>query len=235
MRLLQSIRKTRSMLITIENVLDDDHITLLSGLITGLTWQDGARTAGAVAQQVKANEQSDLTTPVGHKVESLLCQAIKANAVFQAAAQPRQISRLIVSKTGPGGAYGWHVDNPFMSANETSLRTDLSFTLFLNDPASYEGGVLDIEHAGHRQEIKLSAGSMVLYPSTSLHQVTPVKDGERLACVGWVESRIPRADDRELLFDLTNLQSDLGKVHDTQSIQMLTLSKAINNLKRRFS
>lgn len=223
------------MLITIDNVLDDDHITLLSGLTTGLTWQDGARTAGAVAQQVKANEQSDLSTPVGQKVKETLNHAIRKNAVFQAAAQPRHISPLVVSRTGPGDAYGWHVDNAFMRVDDRLMRTDLSFTLFLSDPATYEGGVLDIDHAGHRQEIKLSAGSMVLYPSTSLHQVTPVGAGERLACIGWVESRIPRADDRELLFELTNLRSDLAKVHDAQSIQMLTLSKAISNLRRRFS
>lgn len=223
------------MLITIDDVVDEDQLTLLSGLMTGLTWQDGAQTAGTVARQVKTNEQGDLRTPVGAKIETLLGEAITQNAVLQAAAQPHKLSRLVMSKTKPGGGYGWHIDNPFIKADELSLRTDLSFTPFLSDPETYAGGALEIEHAGHSQSLKLAAGSMVLYPSISLHQVTPVQSGERLACIGWIESRVPRVDDREILFDLINLQSELSKAHNAQSIEMLSLSKIIANLRRRFN
>lgn len=223
------------MLITIDHVLDDDQLALLTGLMSGLSWQDGTRTAGAVASQVKSNEQADLRTPIGEKIEARLSDAVNRNAVFQAAAQPHRSSRLVLSKTIQGGGYGWHVDNPFMTADDQTLRTDLSFTLFLSDPKTYEGGALEIEHAGHSQSLKLAAGSMVLYPSTSLHRVTPVGSGERLVCIGWIESRVPRAGDRELLFDMINLRAELLKAHDAQSVEMLSLSKIIANLRRRFN
>ena len=122
-----------------------------------------------------------------------------------------------------------------MGASGDQVRTDISFTLFLSDPDTYKGGELVIEHAGATQSLKLKVGDMVIYPSTSLHQVAPVREGERVVCVGWVESLIARPDDRETLFDLTNLKATLGETHDPQSPQMLTLSKAIANLIRRFS
>ena len=115
------------------------------------------------------------------------------------------------------------------------MRTDLSFTLFLSDPQAYEGGELQIEHAGQSMQLKPSAGDLVLYPSTSLHQVNQVTSGERLVCVGWIESRIKRADDREILFDLANLKSQLAQDYAPQSPAMLMAAKLLANLERRFS
>jgi PKHD-type hydroxylase len=142
---------------------------------------------------------------------------------------------LLVSRTQAGGGYGLHVDNPFMGEGSARLRTDLSFTLFLSDPGNYEGGELEIETAGFTQSLKLPAGDLVLYPSTSLHRVADVRSGTRLVCVGWIESLVPDAGERELLFDLENLKATLAQSHAPQSPEMLTLSKTISNLLRKFS
>ncbi len=222
------------MLITISKVLDADHRALLTELLASLAWKDGAETAGRAARQVKRNLQADLTKTVGPKVEQILQSAISKHAVLIGAAQPNKFSKLLVSKTEKGGGYGMHVDNAFMGAGDNALRTDLSFTLFLSQPSEYEGGELVIEHAGQTQSLKPDAGDLVLYPSSSLHAVAEVVSGTRLVCVGWIESRIKRADDREMVFDLINLKTALTSQYADQSVEMLTLSKVIANLKRRF-
>ena len=162
-------------------------------------------------------------------------RAISNHRVLKAAAQPKRFSKLIVSKTEKDGGYGLHVDNAFMPMGDGHIRTDLSFTLFLSSPEAYEGGELIIEHAGQTLGVKPKAGDLILYPSTNLHEVRTVTSGTRLVCVGWIESQIPRGDDREVLFDLINLKTDLSRDHEPQSATMLMLAKSIANLKRRFS
>ena len=122
-----------------------------------------------------------------------------------------------------------------MGDGAAQLRTDLSFTLFLSDPEDYDGGELSIEHVGLTQRLKPLAGDLVLYPSTSLHEVRPVTRGTRFACVGWIESAVRAPEDREILFELENLRASLSGRLDPQSLDMLTLSKALANLKRRFA
>ena len=222
------------MLISISQVLDTDHLALVNGLLETLVWKDGAETAGRVARSVKRNQQADLTQTVGLKVEQILSEAIRRHPVLLAAAQPGRFSNLLVSKTEAGGGYGLHVDNAFMRSQQGEMRTDLSFTLFLSSPDDYEGGELVIEHAGQTQSLKLPAGDLVLYPASSLHKVAEVVSGTRLVCVGWIESRVRRADDRETLFDLINVKAELSGRLEAQSPELLMLSKVIANLKRRF-
>lgn len=222
------------MLISISSVLDADQLGLVRGLLQDVVWKDGAETAGRAARQVKNNKQADLSQTIGPKIEQLLFKQISQNPVLRAAAQPGKFSSLLLSKTRSGGGYGLHVDNAFMGTGAAALRTDLSFTLFLSSPEDYAGGALVIEHAGQTQSLKLQAGDLVLYPSSSLHQVAEVTSGERHVCVGWIESRVRRADDRETLFDLINLKADLATRFDDQSPELLTLSKTIANLNRRF-
>ena len=223
------------MLITIANVLDEGALERARGLTKVLRWVDGVETAGLIAREVKRNLQADLTSRSGAQIRDLLTAAIQNHPVLQAAAQPARYSKLLISKTETGGGYGLHIDNAFMPHGEDQMRTDLSFTLFLSDPQDYEGGELQIEHAGQSIQVKPAAGDLVLYPSTSLHQVTPVTSGTRLACVGWIESRIKRVEDRELLFDMANLKSELSKHYPAQSIEILTAAKILSNLIRRFS
>ena len=125
-----------------------------------------------------------------------------------------------------------HIDNALMARGGEKLRTDISFTLFLSEPDSYEGGELVIEHPGFSQALKPAAGDLVLYPSTSLHEVRPVTSGQRLVCVGWAESRVRDAAQREILFDLENISASLRASDTADAMTRLTLSKSISNLLR---
>lgn len=223
------------MLITIANVLDHEALEQVHLLMKTVRWKDGAETAGATAREVKRNLQADLTSRTGAQLRDQLTQAISSNTVLQAAAHPSRFSKLLISKTEAGGGYGLHVDNALMPIGDEKMRTDLSFTLFLSEPDSYEGGELQIEHAGQSISLKPSSGDLVLYPSTSLHNVNEVTSGTRLVCVGWIESRVQRPDDRELLFDMTNLKTALAQHYSTQSPEMLMSAKILSNLIRRFS
>ncbi|MEM0986612.1 MAG: Fe2+-dependent dioxygenase [Pseudomonadota bacterium] len=222
------------MLLTISSVLDADTLDALPSLFEAVAWKDGRKTAGRTAAAVKDNTQADLTTRSGAKLRTLLRTAIGRHPVFRAAARPKRFSNLLVSKTRDFGGYGTHVDNAFMGEGTTRIRTDLSFTLFMSDPDSYQGGELSIDQAGLTQDIKLPRGDLILYPSTSLHRVCPVSDGERIVCVGWVQSSIRDGDLREILFDLENLKASLAGQLDPQSAEMLYLSKSMANLMRKF-
>lgn len=220
-------------MLPIAQVLDQEKLAEAEELIKLLNWQDGTATAGKTARQVKRNHQADLSSRSGAKLRTLLETAIKQHPVLKAVAQPAQFSKILLSRTEAGGGYGRHVDNAYMPHGDTQLRTDLSFTLFLSPPNAYEGGELEIETAGQTFSIKLKPGDLILYPSTSLHQVKDVQSGSRLVCIGWIESRIKRPDDRELLLDVINLKTELAKQYDAQSLEMLKVSKILANLKRR--
>ena len=150
--------------------------------------------------------------------------------MFAAAARPKAIPRLLISRYEPGMAYGSHVDDALMGG----VRTDLAFTLFLADPESFGGGALVIEDACGEQEVKLPAGELFLYPATTLHRVAPVTSGVRLAAVGWVRSFVRDAGRREVLFDLENA---VRSVHASEGKSPLfdTLVRTRTNLLRMWA
>ncbi|MEZ5934449.1 MAG: Fe2+-dependent dioxygenase [Alphaproteobacteria bacterium] len=189
-------------------------------------YEDGRLTAGWHAREVKHNLQArkgGLADGVLRKIEAVLLQ----HELFVAAARPKCLAKLLISRYGPGMTYGSHVDDALMGG----VRTDLSFTLFLADPASYEGGELVIEDGYQERRVKLEAGQLILYPSTSLHRVEPVTEGMRLAAVGWVRSHIRQQDQREILFDL---ETSLRQVHEAEGKSPLfdRLVKTRTNLLR---
>lgn len=220
------------MLLNISNILGKENLTAARSKIEALKWHDGTKTAGKTARNVKQNLQADLSSPDGKHLHDQLLDALSNHAVLQAAARPRRFTRLLISRTKGDGHYGAHIDNAHMASPTGTLRTDLSFTIFLSDPASYEGGELVVQFPGYTQSFKPAAGDLILYPSTQIHEVMPVTKGERLACVGWIESQISRADQREILFDLTNLRASLETKLNGQSAELLTLNKSIANLLR---
>ncbi|MDJ0642575.1 MAG: Fe2+-dependent dioxygenase [Erythrobacter sp.] len=223
------------MILTISVIQDEEKLAFLRRRIDALDWRDGRATAGKVAAEVKHNLQAVMTGPVGQEVQEQMLPLISKNPVFRVAARPRRISRLMISKTSDGGHYGPHVDNAIMASDGQSFRTDLAFTLFLSDPGEYEGGELAIHSAGMMSEVKGKAGQMVLYPATTIHEVRPVTSGERIVCVGWIESLVPDQSQRETLFDLENLRVSLRKKLDPNSIELLTLDKNIANLVRMWT
>lgn len=186
------------MLVQIAGLLPVDKVQdIRNGLAADApSFVSGKATAGAQAKIVKNNDQS--ASPVAKAVIADVREALLANAVFKAAARPKEIIGMLVSRYREGMAYGTHVDDALMSGK----RTDLSFTFFVSEPDSYDGGELVIEGNDGENAIKLPAGSVVVYPTTSLHRVAEVTRGERLVVVGWVRSFIRNGEQREILFDL---------------------------------
>jgi PKHD-type hydroxylase len=221
------------MLLMISAITDPSHLAAISDRLTMLDWRDGRSSAGPVAREVKHNFQAVIESTAGRALADQLQRGIADNPVVRAAALPRKFSSLIISKMADGGHYGPHVDNPLMAGRQHDrVRADLAFTLFLTPPTDYDGGELMIHSAGQAQEIKCDAGQMVLYPASSIHEVRPVTKGERIVCVGWIESLVADAAAREILFDLENLRTSLRAHLPAQSSESLTLDKTIANLLR---
>ena len=161
-------------------------------------WEDGKKTAGSHASKVKNNLQLNRNSEVSKKYSQLIKEKVLANPLIKSFALPKIIHGIMFTKSSKDMGYGRHIDNPFMSSG----RSDLSFTLSLTNKDLYEGGELVIETMNSEKEFKLNAGEIILYPSTYLHSVREVNNGERLVCVGWIESYIKSIEEREYLFDL---------------------------------
>ena len=223
------------MILVINALPDQARLAAIRERIALVEWRDGRETAGAVAREVKRNEQAAMDSTAGRALQEELSRLVADNTVVQAAAQPRRFSPVLISRTGVDGHYGAHVDNALMGKGAARLRTDLSFTLFLSPPGDYDGGELVIHTAGMTQAVKGEAGYLVLYPSGSIHEVTPVTRGERIVCVGWIESMIADQAQREVLFDMENLRTALRAQLPSQSAELLTLDKTIANLLRMWA
>lgn len=185
------------MFLVLPAVLSPAETAALAEAAGDLAFEDGRATAGRYAREVKANDQA-AASPERDAILARVEQGLRAHPLFRAAARPKAMTPLILSRYRAGQTYGLHVDDTLMGG----VRTDLSFTLFLADPASYDGGALIVEDSLEARAIKLQAGDAVLYPSGSLHRVEPVTRGTRLAVVGWVQSLIRDPARREILFDL---------------------------------
>lgn len=220
------------MFFVIANVLNTDELEDARVKASALEWRDGAATAGPVAKRVKRNLQANTGTAAGKALTGKLKQAVLASQVFQAAARPAKFSPLLISRTSGGGGYGAHVDNAIMGEGAGRMRTDLSFTLFLSSPDDYEGGALAMDMPGGVQRIKPAAGDLVLYPSTLIHEVEPVTEGERLAAVGWVQSDVREQERRQILFDLEQVRVAQRAGTAAEAPERLVLDKAISNLLR---
>ena len=162
------------------------------------SWEDGKKTAGSHASKVKNNLQLNRVSETSKKCSQLIIKKIQTNPLIKSFALPKTIHGIMFTKSLKNMKYGRHIDNPFMSTG----RSDLSFTISLTDKSSYIGGELIIEELNDEKEFKLNAGEIVIYPSTHLHSVKEVGEGERLVCVGWIESYVKSIEEREYLFDL---------------------------------
>lgn len=225
------------MLITIENVLSQDEVRQFRQHLDNAEWQDGARSAGTLAQHVKHNLQLDADSEVAVSLGSHIVRALGKHPAFISAALPRKIYPPRFNRYAQGGAYGLHVDSAvmLMPGSGDSLRSDLAATLFLAGPDEYEGGELEIETAFGAQAVKLGAGDMVLYPASSLHRVAPVTQGARVASFFWIESLVGDDAERALLFDLDQSIQSLGATLDPQDPRMLRLTGIYHNLLRRWA
>lgn len=214
-------------MLTLAAVLEPEDIARIRDALTDAPWRDGRRTAGPAARKVKSNAQADSDNPRIAALAKFVRDALERNEVFTAYARPARWSTLMFNRYGPGETYGTHMDDALMGPEGGKIRTDLSFTLFLSEPDTYEGGELVVEGVEGERAVKLPAGGLVLYSTGALHRVTPVASGERLACVGWIQSFIRRADEREVLFDLARVRAALP-----EGEARLLLDKASGNLLR---
>jgi len=222
------------MIIEIEDVLDAAQVARFHERLAAAAWQDGRATAGYQSALAKDNLQLAHGDPVAAALRAEVLEALRANLLFQTAALPAAIFPPLFSLYRPGQSFGTHVDNAFrpLPDGSGSLRTDLSATLFLADPDSYGGGELIVEDGTAERRVKLSAGSLALYPSTTLHRVAPVTHGERLACFFWVQSYVADAARRALLLDMDlAIQSLRQKVGDGDGA-LVALTGAYHNLLR---
>lgn len=193
------------MLLHIPDVLSPQDLVTIRSRLTGAQWVDGRRTAGGQAVHAKQNEQLRTDSDAAQAAQEQVLQALQRNALFFSAALPNRIFPPQFNRySGDTNTYGDHVDGAVMHTARTGdkVRSDVSCTLFLTDPADYDGGELVIQDTYGTQRVKLPAGHMVLYPSTSVHRVEPVTRGARVSCFFWVQSMVRSDEQRRLLFDL---------------------------------
>ncbi|MBY0570604.1 MAG: Fe2+-dependent dioxygenase [Burkholderiaceae bacterium] len=225
------------MLITIDHVLSKDEVKQFRHYLDNAEWNDGTKPAGTLARNVKRNAQIDDSTEVAISLGNHILRSLGNNPLFVSAALPRKIYPPKFNRYADGGTYGTHVDSAIMQIPGTnlSLRTDLSATLFLAEPDEYEGGELEIETEFGVQAVKLEAGDMVLYPSSSLHRVMPVTEGARVASFFWIESLVNDEGERAMLFDLDQTIQKLTPSVGANDPRLLKLTGIYHNLLRRWS
>lgn len=219
------------MILTLPDLVTPDELALIKQKIATVPFIEGKATAGELLKSVKNNQQIPWNHPVMKEITDLVMRALGRCDAFMSLAQPRRLAAMLVSRYEPGMAYGLHVDAPIMG-EPNHVRSDVSFTLFLNEPDTYQGGELAFENGSGETAFKLPARSAICYPTGQLHRVRPVEQGERLAVVGWVQSLVREPAIRELLHDLSEARELLvGQEGTGRAVELLT--KSYSNLLRR--
>lgn len=224
------------MLLHVPAVLSPDELGQLRLLLSTADWSDGKVTAGTQSAQVKRNLQLPETSEYAEEARQIALRALSRNALFFSAALPKKIYPPLFNQYRAGMDFGAHIDNAVRThaISGMHVRTDISCTLFIADPESYEGGELVIEDTYGHQMVKLAAGDMVLYPGTSLHHVRPVTSGARMACFFWVQSMIRDDAQRTLLFDMDAAIATLRQQHG-DSAAVIRLTGNYHNLIRMWA
>ncbi|MGO4699676.1 Fe2+-dependent dioxygenase [Dyella sp. 2RAB6] len=224
------------MLLHIPNVLSPDQLLHVRAELDRADWTDGRQTVGAQGAQVKRNLQLPETSPVREALGRLILDALAHHPLYHAAALPLRALAPRFNRYEGGGHYGYHVDGAVMALpGGGQLRSDLSCTLFLAEPDEYDGGELVVNDTYGEHEAKLPAGDLLLYPSSSLHEVRPVTRGARLAAFFWIQSLVRHEEQRRLLFDLDVAIQSLTAKPDTDRSTLLSLTGVYHNLLRQWS
>ncbi len=225
------------MLLHVPEVLDHQQIAALrQSLEDSSDWVDGRETVGAQGAQVKRNEQLAERSPLREKLGASVQEALLRHPVFFAAALPLRILPPRFNRYSGGGTYGMHIDGAVMAlpAGAGHLRSDLSCTLFINQPEDYDGGELVVADTYGEHEVKLPAGDLILYPASSLHQVNPVTRGTRLASFFWVQSMVRDDHRRRMLFEMDTAITRLTQSGADREA-LLQLTGVYHNLLRQWA
>ncbi|HEX3917046.1 MAG TPA: Fe2+-dependent dioxygenase [Caulobacteraceae bacterium] len=207
------------MLLRLPALLSSDQVAHCRGVLAGADWRDGRETAGAQSGLAKHNLQLSEASAQSRQLGEIVLAALAASSAFMSAALPLKVFPPLFNRYAPGMAFGAHIDNAVRASPVTGARyrTDLSCTIFLSDPAGYDGGELTIEDGFAPRLVKLPAGDAILYPATTVHRVEPVTRGERWASFFWVQSMVADGGRRALLHDLdcaiAAARADLGDDH----------------------
>lgn len=227
------------MLLQIPNVLDPEQVTHARALLDQAAWEDGRMTAGQQSALAKRNEQLPQDSTIARGLGRIITAALERNLLFLAAALPKRIFPPLFNRyaAAAGHSFGNHVDNAIRITPDGGerLRTDLSATLFLSDPADYDGGELVIDDTYGMHRVKLSAGDMILYPATSLHRIEPVTRGVRLASFFWIQSMVRDDGQRTLLFDMDMAIRRAAEKLGDQDESVIALTGTYHNLLRRWA
>ncbi len=228
------------MFLHIPNVLSPDEVAFFQQALGAkeTPWVDGARSAGGQAVHQKNNLQLAQSSELSAQLQGLVKAALHRNALFFSAALPRRIFNPLFNNYGDGANfYGNHVDSAVMHSKVDScwVRSDLSCTLFLTPPQDYDGGELLISEGLDEKRIKLPAGDLVLYPSSTVHQVTPVTRGHRISSFFWIESMVRGLEQRQLLFNMDMALLRLRQTVGETDASVITLSGTYHNLLRMWA
>ncbi|CAD0229090.1 MULTISPECIES: Fe2+-dependent dioxygenase [Planktothrix] len=221
------------MIFCIADVLTPEELKTTLTLLQQAEFIDGKTTAGRYVKSVKNNQQIKTDTEITSELRSIVLEALKRNELFQVAARPKIIRPIIFSRYDVGMYYGSHFDNAIMG-DESISRSDVSLTLFLTDPNTYQGGELVIETSLGEQSFKLDAGSAIVYPSSTLHRVETVTEGTRWAAVTWIQSLIRDPSEREILFDLDTARRSIFQQYG-KTIEFDLIAKSHANLLRKWA
>lgn len=225
------------MLLHLPNILTPEEVQQAQALLASAPWADGRKGAGELARQVKNNEQLDHDCDAARAIRTMVLAALDRSPLLFSAALPKRVFPPRLNRYGgDSNYYGDHVDGAVRYMPETGqrVRTDVSCTLFLSDPDSYDGGELCIADTYGEQAVKLPAGHMILYPGTSLHQVKPVTRGYRLACFFWMESMVRSDEQRRLLYELDMNLLAMRQAHG-DSAETTALTGVYHNLLRMWA
>jgi len=226
----------QKMLLAIPDVISAEQVLKARKILDAAEWVDGKVTAGHQSAQAKNNQQLPEDSPAAQQLGELILNALGQNPLFISSALPQRVFPPLFNKYTGGQSFGTHVDNAIRQIPGTGhrIRTDLSATLFIAQPEEYDGGELVVEDTYGVHSVKLPAGHLVLYPSTSLHHVRPVARGARIASFFWIQSMIRDDAERTLLFDLDVAIQKLNRDHpqDSTAVQ---LTGIYHNLMRRWA
>ena len=222
------------MLVCVPDVLSKAAVAEFRTVMDTAAWEDGRSTAGAQSAMVKKNEQLPPDSEISRKLGERIVKALAASPLFVSAAIPRHIFPPLFNRYTTGQHFGVHVDNAVRGDHLTGMRirTDLSVTLFLSEPQEYEGGELIVEDYYGSHQVKLPAGHLVLYPASSLHTVTPVTRGARVASFFWLQSMIRDGHARSIIFDLDTVIQGLLQRLDRNDAEVVRLTGIYHNLIR---
>lgn len=224
------------MLLHVPEVLTNDQVRKARERLDAAEWVDGRATAGPQSARVKDNSQIPVEHPIAREIGDLILGALQRSPLFMSAALPLRVFPPMFNRYAGGQTFGNHIDNAIrqVPGAPVRIRTDLSATLFFSDPSEYDGGELLVEDTYGVHTVRLPAGHMVLYPSTSLHRVMPVTRGARMASFFWIQSLVRDDGARTLLFDLDTAIQQLGAHHPDHAASV-QLTGVYHNLLRRWA